>query len=183
MLTSKGEYDDIGSPIFDSTYTVTLGELIEEGCGFGDSSWDFDCYDESQRNRFYKKAVARWKYRDIGIIPYKRWKHEFLRKLNEIMPKYKPLYKALEDGMSFFQIQSDYTKGRDIRSDFPQTALGGNYDYASNGLDSERETIVEGNYLDVADKVYKTYNDVDLMVLHEMDSMFSCILTPSINVW
>lgn len=170
------------SPEYHAVFSIQLCELINEGgIDFSDESWDFDCYDEEQRNRFWEKFKNHFYWREIGILPPARWKWEVLRKLNEIMPKYKPAYDALANGQNIFQKYGEYGKSRNIFSNFPQTQLSGlNQDYATNGTDKEHENIYLGDWLDQMAKL-KSYDDVDLMIIKELDTMFSSLLTVSIN--
>ena len=175
------EYQMYEKPEFHATFSVQLCELIHDGwIDFSDDSWDFDSYDEEQRNRLWKKFTRRFYYREIGVIPPGRWKWELLRKLDEIMPKYKPVYKALKDGQDILQKYGSYGKSRNVYSDFPQTLLGGNQDYASNATDREHEEIYLGDWFDKMDKI-KSYDDVDVLILQELETMFSCMYSVSIN--
>ena len=180
------QFEPVSFPDFHSVYSIQLCELIENGwIDFSDETWDFDCYekfpgDVEQRNRLWKKFERRFYWREIGIIPPGRWKWELLRKLDEIMPKYKYAYKALDDGQNIFQHYGEYGKSRNIYSDFPQTMLGNNEDYASNGTDKEHEEIYLGDWMDMMDKL-KDYNDIDIMILKELETFFSAMFTVNVN--
>ena len=168
-------------PDYHSVYSIQLCELINDGwIDFSDESWDFDSYDEEQRNRHWKKFENRFYWREIGILPPKRWKMDLLRKLNEIMPKYKAAFKALDQGVDPLQNYSEFGKSRNVFSDFPQTMLGNNQDYASNATDKEYEHIYYGNWMDTMAKL-KTYDDVDVMILKELETFFSAMFTVNIN--
>lgn len=175
------EYEVYTKPEYHAAYTIQLCELINDGwVDFTSTDWDFDWYDIEQRNRLWKKFERRFYWREIGVLPPSRWKWELLRKLDEIMPKYKPLYKMLEEGQNILQHYGEYGKSRNIYSDFPQTMLGGNEDYASNGTDKEHEEIYLGDWIDQLEKI-KNYDDVDVMILKELETMFSCMFTVNIN--
>ena len=95
------EYEEWIKPDYHSAYTIQLCELINDGwIDFSSEEWDFDDYNVEQRNRLWKKFTRRFYYREIGILPPGRWKWELLRKLDEIMPKYKPIYEMLENGQN-----------------------------------------------------------------------------------
>lgn len=169
-------------PDWHAVTTIQLGELIE--CGvvdFKDPSWHWDAYSEEQYERVCEKITNRYYMREIGVIPPGVWKREFLRKMNEIMPKYKPLYKALENGADIMQTGDQYGKSRDIFSDFPATMLGDNQDYASNGRDREYENVTQGDWIEKATQIAERYNDIDVMILKEIEPLFSCLLTVSMN--
>lgn len=181
MITMIEYYEPIEFDEYHSVFSIQLCELINDGwIDFSDSSWDFDSYNEEQRNRFWKKFERRYYWREIGIMPPKQWKWEVLRKLDEIMPKYKPIYKMLDDGQNILQHYGEYGKSRNIFSEFPQTQLGNNEDYASNGTDREHEEIYLGDWMEQLEKL-KTYNDVDVMILNELETFFSCMFTVNIN--
>lgn len=180
------DFEDYIVPDYHAVFSVQLCELINGGwIDFSDESWDFDSYkkfpeDREQRDRFWKKFERRFYFREIGITPPGQWKWEVLRKLDEIMPKYKPAYKLLDDGQNILQHYGEYGKSRVIYSEFPQTMLGENEDYASNGTDREHEEIYLGDWIDQIDKL-KSYNDIDVMLLNELESMFSQMYTVNIN--
>lgn len=173
---------------YHATYSIQLCELINDGwINFDDESWDFDSYqkegvenDREQRDRLWKKFMRRFYFREIGILPPGQWKWEVLRKLDEIMPKYKPLYKLLDEGQNIMQKYGEYGKSRNIYSEFPQTMLGANEDYASNGTDREHEEIYLGEWFEQVEKV-KNYDDIDVMILKELETMFSAIYSVNIN--
>lgn len=172
-----------GNPTdYHSALSIQLCELAEVGFfNMSDETWTYDYYSEEQRDRLNKKILDRFYFREIGIVPPGKWKREFLRKLNEIMPKYKPLYKAVEDGINIIADSDEYGKSRDIFSEFPATMLGDNQDYASTGRDRQYERVKVANAVDAFDKVRARYTDVDVMILDELESMFSSLLTVSIN--
>lgn len=166
---------------FHAVYSVQLCELIHDGwCDFSSHDWDFDAYNEEQRNRLWDKFTKRFYWREIGITPPGQWRWEVIRKLNEIMPKYKPAYKALDEGVDIFRHYGEYGKSRNIFSEFPQTMLGNNEDYASNGNDREHEEIYLGDWMEQIEKL-KNYDDVDVCILKELETMFSCMFTVNVN--
>lgn len=189
-MTSSVDYYDgyVSFSDYHSVYSIQLCELINGGwIDFSDESWDFDSYqregvenDREQRDRLWMKFEKRFYFREIGIIPPGQWKWEVLRKLNEIMPKYKYVYKLIDSGLDILQNYAEYGKSRNIFSEFPQTMLGDNEDYASNGTDREHEQIYYGNWIDAMNKL-KTYDDVDVMILKELETMFNCMFTVNVN--
>lgn len=167
---------------FHSVVTIELGELIKDGViDFSKDDWKWDYYNEEQYNRVCKKIQERFWHREISLIPPGFWKREYLRKMNEIMPKYKLLYKRLDDGLNLLQNKSDYGKSRNIHSDFPQTQLSENSDYASDGHDKEYDHIEEGNVIEKFNDVAKNYNDIDVLILNEIEDLFSCLMTVNMN--
>ena len=167
---------------WNSVMSISLGELVDYGfIDFSSEKYDFDSYNDEQRNRFWEKFLARFRFRDISITPPEKWRLRLIAVLNEVMPKYKFLYKALEDGKTPLMAGDEYHKRREIRSDFPQTQLSGNEDYASEGTDLEYETIHEGDFIETAERVSRSYRDVDTMLLDECERLFSQVYSTHIN--
>lgn len=166
---------------FHSVMSITLGELIREGfVVWGEPLWTWDYYDEKQYWRVTEKIENHYWTRDIGVLPPGDWRREFMRKMNEIMPKYKLAYKALDDGITLMRTGDDYGKSRTIGSDFPATQLQENQDYASDASDNEYENVREGDYLDRIEKL-KNYDDIDLQIVNEIEPLFSCLVTANMN--
>lgn len=172
------------APDWHSVTTIQFGELYADGwIDFNDESWTFPSYSPEQHNRLCNKIIDRYFYREIGILPPGRWKLAFLRKLNEIMPKYIVLYKLLDNGASPLQTSDTYHKRRHVYSDYPATRLGGNQDYATTGDDEEYETIVNGDWIEKVSQIANDYKDVDVMILDELDICFCSILTQNVDGW
>lgn len=166
--------------------TITLGEWHELGFykPLEDDSWRFDAYSDEQYARLCTKFLNRFYDREVSITVPSRWKRAYLRKLNEIMPKYKLLYARVEQGLNPLQESRDREKSRDIFSDFPETMLSGNSDYASTGNDREADTMREGSAIDKAVQFAREYQDVDAMILNELERvLFTSILTPTVPLW
>lgn len=179
------DYPDLNeNPRYNSITSITLGELYNEGLiNFDDGTWDFPKYSDEQDARLKQKILDHYRYRDIALIPFKMWKDEFLRTLNEIMPKYIYLYGLINDSPNLIGAGSEYYKSRNIYSDFPQTQLqGSNSDYASSGVDMEFERIRQADIIEIAERL-KTYDDVDLLIIQELEPLFSCILSMNLNVF
>lgn len=166
--------------------TVTLGEWYEMGfyTPLDDESWRFDAYSDLQYTQLCRKIIERFYYREVSIPTPARWKTAYLRKLNEIMPKYKLLYARVEQGVNPFQASRDRSKSRDIFSDFPETMLSSNSDYASSGTDRESDTVREGDITEQAARFAESWNDVDVMILDELEHvLFTSIMVPTVPLW
>lgn len=180
----KYEFDDevTWDRDFHAVVTVTLGELVYDGwIDWDDDSWHWDAYDDEQYNRLNEKIEARYWDREIGILPPGEWKRRFIGKLNEVMPKYKLLYDKVKDGLDIWQESDEYHKERSVDSEYPQTQLRGTEDYASSGGDMEYETIKDGDMLDKIRKFQQYYVDVDVMILDELEPLFSSLYSVSMN--
>lgn len=163
-----------------SALSIEVGELMDAEIVTHDWFVNFDAFDTEQADRLWQKFVGRYQFREIGILPPKKWMLRVIAKLNEIMPKYKPLYQAIADGITTMTDYDEWHKARDIFSTFPQTALGGsNEDYASSGNDREYETVRDYGLLDVGERI-GAYNDVDAMILDELEPLFMCIRSTAI---
>lgn len=165
-------------------YSIQLGELIEGGFDpFGDPDWQgLDWYNDETRTRLEGKVVRRFRYRDIGIVPPGPWRQELTRVAGEVLPKLKPLYQALAEGISPLADTDEYGKERHVYSQFPATQLDANvYDYASTADDRQYEKVVNGDYLDKALQIYNSYVDVDAAFLDSLEVCFSCLITANIN--
>lgn len=166
---------------FHAVMTVTLGELVTDGwIDWTKDIWKWDAYDEDQRERLNNKIEARYWDREIGILPPGEWRRRFIGRLNEIMPKYSLLYDKIKEGIDIWQDSDEYHKERNVTSSYPQTIISGEQDYASGAGDTEYETIRDGNMLDKL-KQFQEYEDVDVMILNDLDPLFSSLVTVNVN--
>lgn len=186
------DWVEIDNPIFDdyhATFTITLGELIHDGLiNFTDGTWykqpngmKIDWYNIKQRNRFWKKFEQYYYYREIGEIPYKRWKDNLLSKIALLAPKFNLMYGILDQDIDPMQDWNEYGKSRNIYSDFPQTMLSGNEDYASTGNDNQYEKIKNGSFLEKMNGLYDSYDDVDMLFIRALDTHFYSLLSSNMN--
>ena len=180
------DFDDVcNKPDYHSVNTIQLCELIEgDFFDLTRSDWDFGPkYSDEQHARLCNKITEHFYYREIALTPPGIWKREFIRTMNEIMPKYMYLYKVLDESPSLLSADSEYYKSRNIYSDFPQTQLNGeNGDYASSGNDLQFERIKQMNIMDLVERL-KNYRDVDLMIIDEIEPLFSCLFTINVNAF
>lgn len=175
--------------------SITLGEWYEmgfynpytedeEGNVTPDPDWIWDYFTPEQYKRVCDKFLNHYYYREAGVFPPFRWQLVYRRSFNELMPKYKPLYERIEEGLNPLQESGEYTKSRDIFSDFPATMLTGNSDYASTGNDREQEIVREGNVTDALNRYARDYQDIDIMLIEEAGAqLFSSLMTASVNLW
>lgn len=160
-------------------FSVKLGELFDEGFEpFGDARWTgLDWYSEEQRKRVEDKFLARYRYRELGITPPLVWRDMLTSRMMEVLPKYRLLYEAQASGIPLLADQDEYGKRRDVFSDFPATQIApDNQDYASNATDNQWEHVTIGDWLDKVRQV-RTYRDIDMCILDDMEVMFSCLAT------
>lgn len=174
-----------GRDRWDAVYTVTLGELIEKGVfdwSLSILDWSEAAYSTEQYKRVCAYFIERFRFREIGIEPFYEWASMLHRKLvYELMPKYRNLYKYLDEEFDPAQISDRYRKRRAIGSDYPETMLSGNSDYASSGQDEESEEIERGSLQDAYNAYVAGYQTIDEHLLDELESMFIGLYTVSID--
>lgn len=169
-------------PDWHATTTISLGELADAGFWDpSDETWTWDYYNKEQYDRVSDKILKRFFDREISILPPGAWKRQFIRTMNEIMPKYKLLYARLDEGLDILQESDEYYKSRDVTSAYPQTQISGVEDYATGGRDNEYERIVDGNAIDNIMDYYRRYKDVDVMILEDLEPLFSGLISNSLN--
>lgn len=174
-----------GRDKWDAVYTVTLGELIDKGVfdwSLDILDWSAAAYSSDQYKRVCAYFIERFKFREIGIEPFFEWATMLHRKLvYELMPKYRNLYKYLDEEFDPAQVSDRYHKRRVIGSDYPETLLSANADYISNGQDEESEDIERGNLQEAYNNYVTQYQAIDTHLLDELESMFIGLYTASID--
>lgn len=178
--------DYTGENIWNAIYTIQLGELIEHDIfnwKNDELNWKAAAFDDAQYKRVCEYFIERFRYREISIEPYLEWALMLKRKfIYELMPKYKPLYERVAEGVNPLQDSDEYFKRRTIGSEYPETLLSGNADYASDGEDEEWERLKEGNFAESMDTYVALYRGVDEMLLDEVENMFIGLYTMNSNV-
>lgn len=178
-------HDYVGHDEWNAVYTITIGELIESGVfdwSKPELDWSDAAYNPDQYKRVCEYFIERFYYREISLEPFAEWARMLKRKLVfELMPKYKPLYKRIDDGVNPLALSDEYHKRRDIHSDYPQTLLSENSDYLTSGDDLEYETLREGGLTEMLQQFADNYRSVDELLLDELESLFVCMYTMNIN--
>ena len=175
-----------GTVDFHAVQTIELGELIEDEIfTWARINWAEAAYSPEQYTRICEAFESRFWAREISITPVGLWFRRLRYKLvYELMPKYRPLYAQLDNG-NYDPLQNGgkYGKRRDITSEFPETLLNGSDEtYASAGTDSEFEEIGRDGSLTENVTLYaEQFRAVDVMILDELESMFSCLYTTNVN--
>lgn len=168
------------------TFSVTLGNLIEDGWITWDEAGKFYWGDVAYSDEVYKRLCVgietRYWYREISIVPPGRWRRKFLYVLRyELCPKYNRLYDVIDD-VNILMDSDKYGKRREIGSDFPETLLSDNANYVSTGEDSEYEDIELGRALDAVPEFIRSWEDVDAAFLDGLERMFGSVITFNVNV-
>lgn len=156
-------------PDYHSVVSIQICELAN--AGFFDltrEDWDFGPkFSQEQHRRLCEKITNHYWYREIALVPPGLWKREFLRKMNEIMPKYMKWYELVysEDmkiGHTYDFIDGDYTK-KDIGVD--QTV--GNK--TTNETQNVNENESESERID--DDTVKSFTQTDTVTERENDDV------------
>lgn len=175
---------------FHSTQTITLYELKEIGFFDWESElfdWESFAYSPEVYARLCDMIYNRYKWREICITPPLEWRDYFMGAIKyELCPRFNRLYKLREDmdGLDYTLDHDKYGKRRDIASEFPETLLGGNSDYASNGKDSEYEDIDLRNPIDDYEtRAAIAKMDIDNEFVASLDTYFNGILGNYGGAW
>lgn len=165
-------------------YTVQLGELIQSGVfdwSRDELNWSEAACSQDQYERFCNYFVERFRFREISIIPPLEWFYALRRKLvYELMPKYRPLYKQIENGIVPLG-ENEYLKRRHITSNYPETLLSGNSDYITTGDDEEYERVKVDD-IGLALQSYKdNYENTDTALADELEVLFVSMYTVNVN--
>lgn len=168
-----------------AVYTIQLGELIESGLFDWSKEvldWSQEAYSTDQYARVCEYFKQRFYWREISIIPFLEWAQILKRKLVfEIMPKFKPLYERIEEGINPFSSENEYYKSRAIDSAYPETLLSGNADYITEGRDEEFERVKEGALVSSYNEYVEQFKPVDEALLDELESMFISMYSLNMN--
>jgi hypothetical protein len=179
-------FDDYtGHDSWNAVYTIQLGELVESGVFDWERpelDWSAAKYDDEQYSRLCAYFIDRFYYREISMEPFKVWANFLKRKLvYELMPKYKPLYERVAEGINPLSDENEYYKNRTIESAYPETLLSANADYITDGRDEEFQRIREADFVEQMDKYAERFKGTDERVLDELESMFVCMYTSNVN--
>lgn len=177
--------DYTGRDQWNAVYTIQLGELVESGVfdwSMDELDWSNAAYDDEQYSRVCDYFIQRFMYREISIEPFLEWAVMLKRKLvYELMPKYRDLYKRVNEGVNPLSGENEYYKNRTIDSAYPETLLSQNADYITEGKDEEYQRIKELDYVEQMEKYAQRFKSVDERLLDELETMFVCMYTANVN--
>ena len=177
--------DFTGRDEWNAVYTIQLGELHASGVfdwQRPELDWSAAAYDAAQYARVCAYFLERFYYREISVEPFAEWARILKRKLvHELMPKYKPLYERVAEGVNPLAAENEYRKSRAIGSAYPETLLSENADYITDGKDIEEQRIKEGDLTENLSKFAENYKGVDELLLDDLESMFVCMYTTNVN--
>lgn len=165
--------------------TIFFGELIESRFNWGKEDYFKDMdddFDNNHRERLNQKIEARYFYREICCTPPGKFKHFLVRKLNELLPKYNELYKVRDAGdFHVLRQETKNSKYRHIYSEYPQTQLKGDADYATNGQDNAAGSTVDGPPVDMFIDFHDRFDDIDVMIIDQLEVCFWSAMSNTIN--
>lgn len=168
-----------------AVYTIQLGELIASGVFDWESdvlNWQEYAYSTEQYSRFCLYFMERFKYREIGILPYLEWANRLHSMLcYELMPKYAPMYRAMENGINPLASKDEFGKDRRIKSAYPETVLSGNSDYATDGDDYEYEHFTIDGITETQADYIANFVSVDEAMADELELLFISMYTVGVN--
>lgn len=174
-------------PEWHAVFTIQLSELVETHMfdwSMPELDWSEAAYSDAQYKRLCDAFVQKFYWREISMLPPGQWYQQLRYKLvYELMPKYKPMYQAFDDGFNPYADSDEYHKRRTIGSEYPETLLSGNSDYISTGQDIEYETVKIGDIAAAAERYERGFKAVDAMLLDELESMFVCMYAANVNGW
>lgn len=178
--------DYTGQPESHAVYTIELCELMQSGAfnwSRPELDWSEAAYDAKQYERFCKYFEQRFMFREISMLPPLQWFTALKRMLvYELMPKYKPLYAQVENGISPLG-ENEYYKERNILSSYPETLLSGNSDYISSGEDREFERIKIDNAAEALEAYRNGFRSVDAALGDELEILFISMYTSFVNAF
>jgi hypothetical protein len=152
-------------PDFHAVTSIQLCELID--AGFFDLSrrdWDFGPkFSQQQHEQLCHKITEHYYYREISLVPPGIWKREFLRKMNEIMPKYIPWYKLVSEEMDSIGHSFDYISGDGKKNIVGSNNVTGNVTESdtTNVVDNENTHVVENGTVHGTDNVTTATNTTE----------------------
>ena len=178
-------------PDYHSQYSLTVREIVESGFDpFGDDdfskiTWPSDdnpnSYLSQTESRIKLKFLRRFWFAEIEPRVPNIWRFNVTTKMLMIVPKYTPLWKIFSKNPDPFITEDKYGKRRNVFSDFPSVQLNQNEnDYASNAEDNQYEDITSGDLMEKMEQL-KSYNDVDVAFLDELEPCFNQILSQTIG--
>lgn len=172
------------------TFTLELWRVLDmKPDATPEDTWiglsDYPIFAEDYREELNTKIKNHFMYQEIGHETVEQFSFAMKRKMAEIMPMYNQLYEStklnydplstmdirtvskgtqqqVSEGASSNVTNSDIdAKSKNVLSNFPQTRLNGNSDYASSGADTTSETKTEANVAEESSATSNAQNDSD----------------------
>lgn len=93
--------------------------------------FDFPIFNENHKEELCKKILLHYYFREIGFETIGNWKIRLQMKMNEIMPYYNQLYKALDEEFSLAKTREAYI----------EREYQGSYDFTGNSSTENADTV------------------------------------------
>lgn len=192
--TSFREEGDIARPDVPNAYfSITLGDLLYKDeytepvfSWTGIMNWSDYAFSPEQYERVCSMFEQKYYWEEISEpANYQKWLRLLAYTIKfELCPKYNKLYELeANKELPLLANESKFGKSRDIESEFPETLLSGNSDYASRGKDREYEDVVLGDTLEKLETIAEKYRPIDQMFVDELQEFFSMVYSTHINVF
>jgi len=162
--------------IFYSVYSVAFGELLQTGYDWGRDIWTSTTMTPDVlsvvRLRLNRKIEDEFYQREINIEIPKQWSKKFVRRLEDLVDKYGPIYNEIAGGIDLTGIH-EY-KARSVNSEYPQALVNSsNQDYLSNGNLTGYEDVSSKTTLEALREFDNFFQHPDEKILKGLDIMFS----------
>ena len=173
--------------------SITLGELLYKDeytepvfKWEGVADWSEYAFSPEQYARVCTMFEQKYYWEEISEpANYQKWLRLLAYTIKfELCPKYNKLYELERNKeLPLLATLSKYGKSRDIDSEFPETLLSGNSDYASFGKDREYEDVQLGDTLEKLEEIAATYRSIDQMFVDELQPFFAMVYSTNLNVF
>ena len=173
--------------------SITLGELLYKDeftapifAWEGIADWSEFAHSKEQYERVCSMIEQKYYWDEISEpANYQKWLRQFSYTIKyELCPKYNKLYDLeSENELPLLANENKFGKSREIESNFPETLLSGNSDYASYGKDKEYEDLIYGDTLEKLDAIAEKYRSIDQMFVDELLPFFSMVYSTNLNVF
>lgn len=173
--------------------SITLGELLYSDEYIepvfkwaGIMDWSEYAFSPEQYSRVCSMFEQKYYWEEISEPGnYQKWLRLLAYTIKfELCPKYNKLYELeSKRELPLMATETKFGKSRDVESEFPETLLSGNSDYASRAKDREYEDQNYGDTLEKLDAIAQRYRSIDQMFIDELAPFFTMIYTTNLNVF
>lgn len=166
---------------FRSYNGTPFGELIEMGFDWGRDEWRIPNYIPAElaytiRQRVNALIEDTYYWREVGSLPAK-FKFFMKKNLSLACSQYGREYLIYAADLE--KAGGTTSRGRTVNSQYPQTQLSGDNDYASSADDYENETINTTSDIQQAmayKEMYDTFGDIDMKLVLSVEKCFRHLL-------
>lgn len=219
----EDDYQIERAPIISNGQTYGTLPVLDDYAPLGLA--DYPIFDENYRPILNGKIIEEYYYREIGVETIEMFVWRMRAKMNQIMPYYNQLYETLKinysalDTMRIQSVGSNKAEGQElttaenegntknksgaraVASEFPQSQLSGNGDYAKSASDTSSSTEIDntgnsssesnnntqvasenlvtgyqGAASDLINKFRNTILNIDTEVLANIEDLFMLVL-------